>query len=176
MKIDTGGCRPCDANRCQIHQNLVTTNTVISPWDKRQKKIPKVLNCKDLNMVYYLKCTRCPMGPGLMPHYVGSSTNFRGSRWSKHKRDMERGVGKDCHFCEHWSIYHKDDLEDLSCIEVYFLDSCEDPGPAEEDYPVLRRLEEKWMVNMGSLASLDPVQGCNKRDDARARPWIRHGT
>ena len=44
------------------------------------------------------------------------------------------------HFCEHWAFYHKNDLQDLSCIEIYFLDYCEDPGPAEEDYPVLRNL------------------------------------
>ena len=148
---------------------------MISPWDRRPKKIVKKLNCKDANLVYYLKCTRCPMGPGITPHYVGSSTDFRGSRWSQHKRDMKRGIGKDCHFCEHWSIYHKDDLEDLSCVEIYFLDSCENPGSALEGYPLLRKLEEKHMVNMGSLASLDPVQGCNKRDDARAKPWIRTG-
>ena len=73
------------------------------------------------------------------------------------------------------SYYHKDNLQDLSCIQIYFLDSCEDPGSAEEDYPLLRKLEEKHMVNMGSLASLDPVQGCNKRDDARAKPWVRAG-
>ena len=88
---------------------------------------------------------------------------------------IQKGVGKDCHFCEHWAFYHKDNLQDMSCIEIYFLDSCEDPGPAEEDYPLLRKLEEKHMVNMGSLASLDPVQGCNERDDARARPWVRTG-
>ena len=28
-----GGCRPCPSNRDQIHAWLVTTNTVISPWD-----------------------------------------------------------------------------------------------------------------------------------------------
>ena len=133
-----GGCGPCDANRCQIHLNIVTSNSVISPWDNRPKKINKKLNCKDANLVYYLKCTRCPMGPGITPHYVGSSTDFRGSRWSQHKSDMERGIGKDCP-------------------------------------PLLRKLEEKHMVNMGSLASLDPLQGCNKRDDARAKPWIRTG-
>ena len=71
---------------------------------------------------------------------------------------MEKGIGKDYHFCEHWSYYHKDDLQDLSCIQIYFLDSCEDPGSAEEDYPLLRKFEVKWMVNMGSLASLDPEQ------------------
>ena len=80
---------------------------------------------------------------------------------------MKRGIGKDRHFCEHWSIYHKDDLEDLSCVEIYFLDSCEDPGSALEGYPLLRKLEEKHMVNMGSLASLDPVQGAgfNNEED-----------
>ena len=173
---DTGGCGPCDANRCQIHRNLVTSTSVISPWDGRSKKIHKTLNCKTQNLVYYLKCTRCPMGPNLTPHYVGSSVNFRGSRWSKHKNAMLKGDGSDCHFCEHWAIYHKNDLQDLSCIQIYFLDSCEDPGPAEEDYPLLRKLEEKHMVNMGSLASLDPIQGCNKRDDAKAKSWRAGGS
>ena len=115
------------------------------------------------------------MGPGLTPHYTGSSVNFRGSRWSKHKNDMIHGIGKDCHFCEHWAIYHKNDLQDLSCVEIYFLDSIEDPGPAKDDYPKLRKLEEKWMVNLGSLATLDPAQGCNRRDDAKAKSFRQGG-
>ena len=89
---------------------------------------------------------------------------------------MLKGDGTDCHFCEHWAIYHKNDLQDLSGIQIYFLDSCEDPGPAEEDYPLLRKLEEKWMVNMGSLASLDPNQGCNKRNEAKAKSWRAGGS
>ena len=93
-----------------------------------------------------------------------------------HKNCMKNGTGKDCHFCEHWAIYHKDNLEDLSCVEIYFLDSCEDPGPADQDYPILRKLEEKWMINMGSLAALDPQQGCNKRDDAKAKAWRNGGS
>ena len=42
-----------------------------------------------------------------------------------------------------------------------------------DDYPNLKRLEERWMVTLGSLASLDPVAGMNKRDDAKAgaRNW-----
>ena len=58
-------------------------------------------------------------------------------------------------------------------FHIYFVDSCEDPGRREEDYPNLKRLEERWMVKMGSLATLDPVAGMNKRDDARAgaRNW-----
>ena len=40
-----GGCQPCDASRCQIHQNLVTANSVVSPWDGRSRKITKPLKC-----------------------------------------------------------------------------------------------------------------------------------
>ena len=107
--------------RCQIHRNLITSSTVISPWDGRSKKIHKTLNCKNQNLVYYLKCTHCPMGPNLTPHYVGSSVNFRGSRWSKHKNSMLKGDGSDCHFCEHWAVYHKNDLQDLSNLLFGFL-------------------------------------------------------
>ena len=58
-------------------------------------------------------------------------------------------------------------------ISIYFLDSCEDPGRKEDDFPHLKKLEERWMVTMGSLASLDPAAGMNKRDDAKAgaRNW-----
>ena len=44
-------------------------------------------------------------------------------------------------------------------------------GGREDGYPNLRRLEERWMVDLGSLGVLDPLQGCNKRDDAAARAW-----
>ena len=53
----------------------------------------------------------------------------------------------------------------------YFFDSVDDPGEREVDYPNLRKLEERWvvkLVKLVSLASIDPVSGCNKRDDARA--------
>ena len=50
----------------------------------------------------------------------------------------------------------------------YFFDSVDDPGEREDDYPLLRKLEERWVVKLVSLASIDPVSGCNKRDDARA--------
>ena len=82
---------------------------------------------------------------------------------------MMRGIGKDCGFCEHWARHHKNNLTDMSNIEIYLLDFCEDPGRKEDDFPHLKRLEERWMVSLGSLGSLDPVQGCNKRDDAKAK-------
>ena len=85
--------------------------------------------------------------------------------WSGHKRDMEQGLGKCCHFCEHWSRYHRGNFQDLSGVQIYFLDSCEDPGEKENGFPKLRKLEDQWMVNLGSLASLDPVNECNGKDD-----------
>ena len=56
---------------------------------------------------------------------------------------------------------------------------CSDTEPDYEDgdvikingnnsFPKLRKLEDQWMVNLGSLASLDPVNGCNSKDDAKA--------
>ena len=117
-----------------------------SPWDRRPRKIKKKLSCATPNLIYYLKCTQCP-GPGI-PHYTGSTVNFK-QRWSKHKCDMTKLVGKDCHFCE----------------------QVDDPGSYEDGYPLLRKVEDKWMVDMGSLGRLDPVQGCNKKDDAAAKAW-----
>ena len=93
------------------------------------------------------------------------------ARWRNHKSDMTRLVGKCCHFCEHWSRYHRANPRDLSGIEIYFLDSVQYAGPKEEGYPILRNLEERWMVDLGSLGTLDPVQGCNIRDDAAAKAW-----
>lgn len=162
------GCGPCGANRCQIHQNIMTCNKVVSPWDSRPRQIYKKLSCATPNVVYYFKCTQCP-GPGV-PHYTGSTVEFK-QRWRKHKSDMTRLVGKDCNFCEHWSRYHRDNPTDFSGVEIYLLDKVEDAGRKEDGYPNLRKLEDKWMVNMGSLGTIDPIQGCNKKDDAAAKAW-----
>ena len=56
-------------------------------------------------------------------------------------------------------------------VKVYMLDSCANPGRKEDDWPGLRRLEERWYTDLGSLGLLDSVQGCNKKDDARAGAW-----
>ena len=82
---------------------------------------------------------------------------------------MSHGIWKVCGFCEHWARDHRHNLNDLSSIKIYLLDYCVDPGRKEDDFPHLKRLEERWMVSLGSLGSLDPVQGCNKRDDAKAK-------
>ena len=163
-----GGCGPCSRNRCQIHKHLVATDKVISPWDKRARKIQKTITCTDPNLIYFLTCDPCPSGPGLTAHCTGSSVSFP-NRWSKHKRDCEQGKGTDCNFCAHWKQYHSADYSDLSSIKIYFLDTCDNPGTFEDDYAGLKKLEEKWMVTMGSLTALDVTQGCNKKDDAKAK-------
>ena len=59
----------------------------------------------------------------------------------------------------------KNDFTDMSSIKIYLLD--EDSGRNGDDYPNLEKLEERWMISLGSLGNLDSVQGGNKRDDAR---------
>ena len=44
-------------------------------------------------------------------------------------------------------------------------------GCKTDRYPVLRHLEDQWKVQMDSLGTLDPYQGCKKKDDARADAW-----
>ena len=61
--------------------------------------------------------------------------------------------------------------EDFPGVEIYFLGQVDDPGPREEGYPHLKKLEDKWMVDMGSLGTLNPLKGCNKKDDAAAKAW-----
>ena len=89
-----------------------------------------------------------------------------------HKANLIHGRGKDCGFSEHWTGKFTT-ASDLSHVKIYFLDSCVDPGSAAEFYPLLRNLEERYMIQMGSLGALDPVQGCNKKDDAKAKARTR---
>ena len=82
-------------------------------------------------------------------------------------------AGKGRNYCEQWSRHHRHrhSPRDPSFIEIYFLDSVENPGSKEDGYPQLMKLEERWMVDLGSLATLDPLKGSNKRDDAAAKAW-----
>ena len=64
---------------------------------------------------------------------------------------------------------HKDDFKDMSCLKITFLDHTSDPGRREDDYPNLKRLEGKWMANLGCLYSMDRVHGANIRDDAKPK-------
>ena len=99
---------------------------------------------------------------------VRSAVNFK-SRYSQHKCDMVKGKGEDCGFCRHWAQEHKGAPDDLSCLRVLLLDQVNDPGPKEEDFPNLKRLEGKWMANLGCLYSMDREHGTNIRDDAKPK-------
>ena len=72
-------------------------------------------------------------------------------------------------FKARWSRHHRANPRDLSGVEIYFLESVENPGSREDGYPQLIKKEERWMVDLGCLATLDPLQGCKKRDDTAAR-------
>jgi hypothetical protein len=80
-----------------------------------------------------------------------STVDFK-ARWRGHKSDMSRLVGKCCSSCEHWSRHHRANSRDLSGVEIYFLDSVENPWSKEDGYPQLSKQEERWMVDLGSLA------------------------
>ena len=122
----------------------------------------KRLDCCTPNLVYLLQCTaHCKQ-------YTGSAVNFK-NRWSKHKTDMMNGKGEDCGFCKHWTKEHSTSLQDLSPIKITFLDQTDDPGAREDDYPHLKRLEGRWMADLGCLVSMDRVHGLNIRDDAKPK-------
>ena len=158
------GCRPCPHKVCQIHKNLVKTEdeTSTSFYDNHPIKVKKKVDCCTPNVVYLLQCTQHNK------QYVGSAVNFK-SRYSQHKCDMVKGKGEDCGFCRHWAREHKGALDDLSCLRVLLLDQVNDPGPKEEDFPNLKRLEGKWMANLGCLYSMDREHGTNIRDDAKPK-------
>ena len=58
---------------------------------------------------------------------------------------------------------------DIKFVNLGFLSElCWNPGWKAKihRYQILQ-----WMVQMGSLATLDPDQGCNKKDGAKANAW-----
>ena len=64
---------------------------------------------------------------------------------------MVKAKGEDCGFCKHWAQYHKDSSDDLTCLKIVFLDQIDDPGPKEEDFPHLKKIEGTWMANLGQI-------------------------
>ena len=136
--------------------------TITSYYDNRPVKVRKDLDCCTANVVYLLQCTQH------RTQYCGSSVSFKG-RFSKHKCDLVKAKGEDCGFCKHWAQCHKESPDDLSALRIVLLDQINDPGPKEEDFPNLKRLEGKWMANLGCLTSMDRRSGLNIRDDARPK-------
>ena len=86
--------------------------------------------------------------------YVGSTTDMK-FRWTKHKYDIRNDNWTSCGLARHFGQYHRLDREThISRLEVTLVDSCEE----EKD---LKRLEDKWICNMGTLFG----GGLNKRNE-----------
>ena len=69
-------------------------------------------------------------------------------RWSKHKRDIRQGRWQACGLTKHFGVYHTGDLEvAISNLEVTLVDHW--VGVLREKG--LKKIEDKWMVNMGTL-------------------------
>ena len=136
------GCFPCNAPRaCTLHQSgaLQNVTSIESSYDGVVHKIYKHLDCTTPNLVYHIRCL-CVAGAS----YVGSTVNMK-ARWTKHKWDIRNAKWTACGLTRHFGQCHRQDLEvHISRLEVTLLDSCEE----EKD---LKRLEDKWMCNMGTL-------------------------
>ena len=86
--------------------------------------------------------------------YVGSTTDMK-RRWTKHKHDIRNDNWTSCGLARHFGQYHRLDREThISRLEVTLVDRCEE----EKD---LKRLEDKWICNMGTLFG----GGLNKRNE-----------
>ena len=86
--------------------------------------------------------------------YVGSTVDMRG-RWSKHKYGFCHANWTVWGLTSHFGQFHSRNLEaNINKLEVTLLDSC-----LEEKH--LKRLENKWMCNMGTLYQ----GGLNTRND-----------
>ena len=155
-----GGCSPCDARTCNLHQSgaLQTTDHVISRYDGQMFKIKKQLCCSSRNVVYYILCS-C----GHPTDYVGSTKDMKG-RWSKHKSDIRLGNWTACGITTHFEQYHRDDLEGpISRLQVVLLDSV-------MDVRKLKQKEDEWICNLGTL-----FVGCNTKNEILSNKRVNYG-
>ena len=83
---------------------------------------------------------------------------------------MEIIGGEDCVFCKHWRRLHSNKT-DLTKVVIILLESISDPGPKEEHYPHLKKLEDGWKMNFGTLFTNNPKSGLNFRDEAKSQGW-----
>ena len=138
-----GGCFPCDAPRsCILHQagSLQATTKVQSRFDGVWHKINKRITCETPNLIYYILC------PCANPtDYIGSTMDVK-RRWSKHKTDIRQGNWNASGLTKHFGSHHTADMEDaISNLQVTLVDHW--VGDLEERG--LKKLEDRWMVNMG---------------------------
>ena len=87
--------------------------------------------------------------------YVGSTNNLK-KRWTTHKSDIRNGRWTACGLTRHFGQHHPQNIEEhLSKLQITLLDSCE-----EEE--LLKKLEDKWMCNLGTLFH---DRGLNSRNE-----------
>ena len=136
------GCFACRAPRsCTLHQSgaLQIVTSIKSSYDGVVHKIYKHLDCSTPNLVYHIRCV-CAAGGS----YVGSTVDMKG-RWSTHKSDIRHANWTACGLTRHFGQCHRLDIEvNITRLEVTLLDSCEEEKQ-------LKRIEDKWMCNLGTL-------------------------
>ena len=109
------------------------------------------MTCAKPNFIYYIFCP-C----GHPTDYVGSTNDMK-RRWSGHKTDIRSQNWKACGLTRHFGDHHTGDMEvAISNLEVTLVDCL--MGEYEEKR--LKRLEDKWMVNLGTLFT-----GANSRNE-----------
>ena len=149
-----GGCFPCDAPRaCTLHQSgaLQFVTRIQSRYDGVWHTIRKRMTCATPNVIYYIFCP-C----GHPTDYVGSTNDMK-RRWSGHKTDIRSQNWKACGLTRHFGDHHTGDMEvAISNLEVTLVDCL----LGDYDEKRLKRLEDKWMVNLGTLFT-----GANSRNE-----------
>ena len=86
---------------------------------------------------------------------MGSTTDMK-CRWSKHKCDIRHDKWTACGLARHYGNYHRQDRGTyISRLEVTLVYSCEE----EKD---LKRLEDRWICNLGTLLG---GGGLNRRNE-----------
>ena len=100
--------------------------------------------------MYHIRCV-CVTGAS----YVGSTVDMK-RRWAKHKYDIRNDNWTSCGLARHFGQYHRLDRDTpMSRLEVTLVDSCQE----EKD---LKKLEDKWICNLGTLFG---GGGLNRRNE-----------
>ena len=123
--------------------------------------INKRVTCATPNIIYYILCP-C----GQPTDYIGSTKDMK-ARWSQHKGDIRHGHWKACGLTRHFGQYHTADMEvAINNLQVTLVDH----WVGEFLDRGLKRIEDMWMVNMGTL-----FVGANRRNEVLSNNRRNHG-
>ena len=118
------------------------------------------MTCATPNVVYYILCP-C----GHPTDYVGSTGDFK-RRWSGHKTDIRSHNWKACGLTRHFGDHHTGDMEAIANLQVTLVDCL----MGEYSEKGLQRIEDKWMVNLGTLFT-----GAHSRNEVLSNKRINYG-